>query len=128
MTADPIRNACPTCGALPGKPCLSATNNKWGGWHTDREPATEHRAPTTDEIEAMAMMLADELDMDTLESEPELAERFLRHLAETRWQLWQRPLRPVGFVKANGAGHTVFRQAGHPHNDPTGWTPVYEVP
>jgi hypothetical protein len=34
--------------------------------------------------------------------------------------------RPIGFVKHNGAGEIVFRQAGHPSNDPMEpWVPVY---
>lgn len=34
--------------------------------------------------------------------------------------------RPVGFVNHNGAGEIVFRQAGHPGNDPgPPWAPVY---
>lgn len=34
--------------------------------------------------------------------------------------------RPVGFVRSNGAGEIVFRQAGHPSNDPGDpWCPVF---
>lgn len=34
--------------------------------------------------------------------------------------------RPVGFVQHNGAGEIIFRQAGHPSNDPEPpWRPVY---
>lgn len=38
-------------------------------------------------------------------------------------------IRPVGFVKHNGCGEIIFRQAGHPSNDTAllndGWLPVY---
>ena len=38
------------------------------------------------------------------------------------------PQRPVGFVKHNGCGEILFRQAGHPSNDPEPpWRPVHYI-